>query len=91
MKVSVMNKIRIGVLLLVMLLLIAGWMWFVQCGGVSHREIKDTVIEQSAEVQAHVDARCDALERKLDRIEAKLDKLIEMATPKLPDGMRFAE
>ena len=79
------------ILPLVILLLIAGWVWYVQCGGVSHREIKETVVEESAKVQSRVDARCDALEQKLDRIEAKLDRLIEMATPKLPDGMRFAE
>ena len=91
MKMSIKNMVRLVILLLIIILLVAGWVWYMQCGGVSHREIRETVVEKSAEVQARVDARCDALERKLDRIESKLDKLIEMATPKLPDGMRFAE
>ena len=93
MKMDIGKTVRLGILLLVILLLLAlaGWIWYMQCGGVSHREIKETVVAESAKVQAHVDARCDAIEQKLDRIESKLDRLIEMATPKLPDGMRFAE
>ena len=93
MKMGIGKSIRLGILLLVILLLLAlaGWVWYMQCGGVSHREIRATVIDESAKVQARVEARCDALEQKLDRIESKLDRLIEMATPKLPDGMRFAE
>ena len=30
------------------------------------------------------------LDRKLDRIESKLDKLLEIATRPLPDGMQEA-
>ena len=93
MKLGIRKTVWLGIVLLVILILLAlaGWVWYMQCGGVSHREIKVTVIDESAKVQARMDARCDALEQKLDRIESKLDRLIEMATPKLPDGMRFAE
>ena len=80
----------IAVLILI-LILAAAWAWYAACGGVSHKEIKDAVQEESKRVQDHVDSRCDAIERKLDRIEAKLDRLIDMATPKLPDGMKAAE
>jgi len=69
----------------------AAWLWQSQCGGVSHRELKTTVTDESAAIQAKVDARFAALDAKLDRIESKLDKLIDMATPKLPDGMKAAE
>jgi len=93
MKTDIGKTVRLVIVLLAILLLLAfaGWVWHMQCGGVSHREIKEAVVAESAKVQAHVDARCDAMEQKLDRIESKLDRLIEMATPKLPDGMRFAE
>ena len=78
-------------LLILLLLLSAGfWAWHIYCGGVSHREIKDAVQEESRAVQSSVNSRCDAIERKLDRIESKLDRLIEMATPRLPDGMKAA-
>ena len=67
---------------------------FVVDGAVSRREIKESVVSESSAIQAHLDARCDAIERrferidsKLDGIESKLDRLIDMATPKLPDGM----
>ena len=63
-------------------------------GAMSRREVKETVVSESAAIQAHLDARCDAIERrfervdsKLDSIESKLDRLIDMATMKLPDGM----
>jgi len=81
-------KRRIVFCLLLLLALIAGWVWYSFCGGVTHRELKVAVEREGAETRAHVDRRCDALEKKLDRIEGKLDRLIEMATPKLPDGMQ---
>jgi len=75
------------VILLILLTLLVGRIWFSFCGGVSHRELKVAVEREAAETCAHVDRRCDVLEKKLDRIEGKLDRLIEMATTKLPDGM----
>lgn len=87
-----MNAKRgIVVVLLVLLALIAGWVWYSFCGGVTHRDLKMLVMREAADTRAHVDRRCDALEKKLDRIESKLDRLIEMATPKLPDGMQPVE
>lgn len=85
------TKLAIAVLILILILAAAVWAWLAACGGVSHKEIKDAVEEESERVQNHVDSRCDAMERKLDRIESKLDRLIEMVTPKLPDGMKAAE
>ena len=82
-------KKRISAVVLAALLLAAACLWLLwrQSGGVSHVEIRDTVVAESGSVKALVDARCDALERKLDAIEGKLDLLIRMATPQLPDGM----
>jgi len=80
-------KRRIVLSVLVLLAFLVGWIWYLYCGGVTHRELMAAVEREGAETRAHVDRRCDALERKLDRIEGKLDRLVEMATPKLPDNM----
>ena len=84
-------KRAIALLALILLALLAAWVWWERCGGVSHAEIRDTVREESESVRKMVDSRCDAIERKLDRIESKLDRLIDMASPKLPDNMSPAE
>lgn len=78
------------VILLVLLLLAGAAYWYLLAGGVTHRELKETVLSESEQVQMKLDARCDVLEAKLDRIEAKLDRLIDLATPRLPDAMRPA-
>ena len=84
--------IALGVLLLLLLLILGFEAFrFFSDGAVSHRDLKESVVRESAAVQARLDARCDALERKLDRIESKLDRLIDLATPKLPDGMKAVE
>ncbi|MBQ3289782.1 MAG: hypothetical protein IJH50_10265 [Kiritimatiellae bacterium] len=86
------RQIALGVLLLLLLLLLGFEAFrFFADGAVSHRDLKESVVRESASVQARLDARCDALERKLDRIESKLDRLIDLATPKLPDGMNAVE
>jgi len=76
---------------LLLLVLLAWWMWFRQCGGVSHRELKEVVSSASRDISDKVDARCDAIDRRLERIESKLDRLLELAVPKPPDGMRLVD
>lgn len=83
-------KKKIVIVTVLLLIALGVWIWYEMCGGVSHRELKSSILTESQTIQSKVDARCDALDRKLDHIEAKLDKLIEMATPKLPDGMKPA-
>lgn len=90
---------RRKLILIVAILLLAGigcWIFF--ANGVSHREIKATVLDEGAATRAHVDRRADALEerldrleRKLDRLERKLDLLLDRTTPRLPDDLRPAE
>ena len=82
-----MKKIRYVVLLLVVLAILAV-AWFLRFGGVTHERIVAVVDDRAEEILARVDVRCEALDRKLDRIEAKLDRLLEIATRPLPDGMR---
>ena len=65
--------------------------WYLKFSGVTHEEIYEAVTEESAKVQSVVDDRYQRLDRKLDRIEGKLDKLLEIANRPLPDGMQKAE
>ena len=86
------NKLLATVLLIVVLATVIAWLWlFYRDGGVTHRELADLITAEGAATRAKVDERCDALDVKLDRIESKLDKLIQLATPRLPDGMKSAE
>ena len=86
------KKILIAVLLVVLLATVVAWLWLLyRDGGVTHRELADLIAAEGAATRARVDERCDALDVKLDRIESKLDKLIQLATPRLPDDMKAAE
>ena len=86
------NKLLATVLFVVVLATVIAWLWlFYRDGGVTHRELADLITAEGAATRAKVDERCDALDVKLDRIESKLDKLIQLATPRLPDGMKSAE
>ena len=78
--------------ILVLLLVVAGAaIWYLKFAGVTHEDIYDAVTAESTKVQSVVDDRYQKLDRKLDRIESKLDKLLEIANRPLPDGMQRAE
>ena len=77
---------RIGYLAALALLLAA--IWFIRFRGVTHEQIYDVVVAESATVQDRIDLRYSALDRKLDRIESKLDRLLDLADRPLPDDMR---
>lgn len=84
-------KILIASVVFLILFLILGWLLYRHAGDCTNREVHQRVLAESSVIQGKVDARCDALEKKLDRIEAKLDRLLKMAEPKFPDGMRPAD
>ena len=84
-----MKKLIVILFLLVIALGVA--VWYLKFSGVTHEEIYEAVTEESAKVQSVVDDRYQKLDRKLDRIEGKLDKLLEIANRPLPDGMQRAE
>ena len=87
-----MKKILAVILLVVALSSAVAWLWLLyRDGGVTHRDLADLVAAEGAATRAKVDERCDALDVKLDRIESKLDRLVQLATPRLPDGMKAAE
>jgi len=86
------KKVLIAILIVVLLAMTVAWLWlFYRDGGVTHRDLADLIAAEGAATRAKVDERCDALDVKLDRIESKLDKLIQLATPRLPDGMKVVE
>ena len=83
-------KKRIGILIL-RLLIAAAVVFYLKFAGVTHEDIYEAVTEESAKVQDVVDDRYQKLDRKLDRIEGKLDKILEIANRPLPDSMPRAE
>ena len=82
---------KLIVVLIILVVALGAAVWYLKFAGVTHEEIYDAVTEESAKVQAVVDDRYQKLDRKLDRIEGKLDKLLEIANRPLPDGMQRAE
>ena len=82
---------KLIVVLILLLIALAAALWYLKFYGVTHEDIYEAVTEESAKVQSVVDDRYQRLDRKLDRIEGKLDKILEIANRPLPDGMRKAE
>ena len=82
---------KLIVVLILLLVALAAALWYLKFYGVTHEEIYEAVTEESAKVQNVVDDRFQKLDRKLDRIEGKLDKLLEIANRPLPDGIQRAE
>ena len=82
---------KLIIILVVLLVAVVAAIWYLKFAGVTHEDIYDAVTEESTKVQSVVDDRYKKLDRKLDRIEGKLDKLLEIANRPLPDGMQRAE
>ena len=82
---------KLIVVLILLLIALAAALWYLKFYGVTHEEIYEAVTKESAKVQSVVDDRYQRLDRKLDRIEGKLDKILEIANRPLPDGMLKAE
>ena len=82
---------KLMVILILLLIALGAAVWCLKFYGVTHEEIYEAVTEESAKVRSVVDDRYRRLDQKLDRIEGKLDKLLEIANRPLPDGMRRAE
>ena len=78
---------KLIVILILLVIALGAAIWYLKFYGVTHEEIYEAVTEESAKVQSVVDDRY----QKLDRIESKLDKLLEIANRPLPDGMQRAE
>ena len=82
------RKLIVAAVLFAALATAVAWLWLLyRDGGVTHRDLAELIAYEGEATRTKVDERCDALDAKLDRIEAKLDMLIQLATPRLPDGM----
>ena len=99
-------KLKITIALLVALLLLSSGFWLGWRGADGRlAELRETVVSEADAIKAQSAARFDAVESRLDRmekkldqidarsarIESKLDRLIDLATPRLPDGMKAAQ
>lgn len=82
---------KLIVVLILLLVALAAALWYLKFYGVTHEEIYEAVTEESVKVQSVVDDRYQRLDRRLDRIEGKLDKILEIANRPLPDGMQKAQ
>ncbi|MBQ0031825.1 MAG: hypothetical protein KBT68_03375 [bacterium] len=82
---------KLIVILLLLAIALGAAVWYLKFSGVTHEDIYEAVTGESAKVQSVVDDRYQKLDQRLDRIESKLDKLLEIANRPLPDGMRRAE
>ena len=79
------------VILILLVIALGAAVWCLKFAGVTHEEIYAAVTDESKKIQSVVNDRYQKLDKKLDRIEGKLDKLLEIANRPLPDGMRRAE
>ena len=82
---------KLIVILVLLVIALGAAIWYLKFAGVTHEEICEAVTDESAKVQSVVDDRYQKLDQKLDRIEGKLDKLLEIANRPLPDGMQRVE
>lgn len=71
-----------------------GYYLYLQTCGVTHGEILNAVREEGSLTRAHLDLRADRTDAKLgsqdeqlDRIEAKLDRILKLADAPRPDGL----
>lgn len=81
---------KLIVILILLVIALGAAIWYLKFAGVTHEEIYEAVTEESVKVQNVVDDRYRKLDKKLDRIEGKLDRLLEIANRPLPDGMQPA-
>ena len=79
---------KLVVTLILLLIALGAAVWYLKFVGVTHEEIYDAVKGESATIQSVVDDRYRKLDRKLDRIEGKLDRILEIANRPLPDNIQ---
>ena len=87
------KKIVFGLFVLAGLLLVLAIVWeFNRSSSTAViAAVDQTVMRESDAIQDCVEQRCQDLDRKLDRIEGKLDRLLKIAERPLPDGMQEAK
>ena len=86
--VGMKRILSVVVLMLLLALSVLVCLFWRQAGGATHGEILAAVREEGELTRQFIDLRLKASETKLDRIEGKLDRLIQLVDVPLPDGMR---
>ena len=81
-----MKKVIVIVFVLLVLFLVGMGVM----GGFS-RSTSRTVVRESNVIQGCIERRYQDIDKKLDRIEGKLDRLLKIAERPLPDGMQEAQ
>ena len=82
---------KLIVILMLLVIALGAAVWYLKFAGVTHEEIYGAVTDESEKIRSVVEDRYQKLDKKLDRIEGKLDKLLEIANRPFPDGMQRAE
>ena len=85
-----MKKKLLAFAFLLLTIVVASVVWYLKFAGITHEDIYESVTDESGKIQSVVDDRYQKLDQKLDRIEGKLDRLLEIANRPLPDGMEMA-
>ena len=65
----------ITILVLIILLMGGAGLWYFFSGRIGNRDIYDAVNGQGQQMQEQMDRRSDAIEAKLDRLDAKLNTI----------------
>lgn len=74
---------RLIILVLVLLAIVAAYTWYFFCGGVTHRDLADSISRETEAICRKVDERSDGVELRLVRIEDKLDRILKLAEPRV--------
>jgi len=79
-------KIKLTIALIIIAALVAAGL-YLRFGGVTNRQIVDTVNTRADDIKEHIDNRSAHLYMKLDNVEKKLDQLLEIANRPVNDGV----
>ena len=68
------SSLLVVIILILLIIIVAGvGIWYFYSGRIGNRDIYDAVNGQGRQMQAQMDRRSDAIETKIDRLDAKLD------------------
>lgn len=70
------SNLLVVIILILLIIIVAGaGFWYFYFGRIGNRDIYDAVNGQGQQMQEQMDRRSDAIEAKLDRLDAKLNTI----------------
>ena len=70
------SNLLVVIILILLIIIVAGaGLWYFYSGRIGNRDIYDAVNGQGQQMQERMDRRSDAIEAKLDRLDAKLSTI----------------